>query len=109
MLMNRDDVAAQAYAHRRLARAYTLLDRPDDADRNYQHALDLYSGVGLFAAGLASRVGETGTVVAVEADGRAAADARRSLHDLPQVRFAPGKVADLVLLNANPLTERDTD
>jgi len=42
----RDDVAAQAYAHRRLARAYTLLDCPDDADRNYQHALDLYSGAG---------------------------------------------------------------
>jgi tRNA/tmRNA/rRNA uracil-C5-methylase (TrmA/RlmC/RlmD family) len=32
-------------------------------------------------------------VVAVESDRRAAADARRSLHDLPQVRFAPGRVA----------------
>jgi tRNA/tmRNA/rRNA uracil-C5-methylase (TrmA/RlmC/RlmD family) len=31
-------------------------------------------------------------VVAVESDRRAAADARRSLHDLPQVRFAPGRV-----------------
>jgi tRNA/tmRNA/rRNA uracil-C5-methylase (TrmA/RlmC/RlmD family) len=58
-----------------------------------ERALDLYSGVGLFAAGLATRVGETGTVVAVESDARAAADARRSLHDLPQVRFAPGEVA----------------
>jgi tRNA/tmRNA/rRNA uracil-C5-methylase (TrmA/RlmC/RlmD family) len=63
------------------------------APRPGERALDLYSGVGLFAAGLAARVGETGTVVAVESDRRAAADARRSLHDLPQVRFAPGKVA----------------
>jgi len=57
-----------------------------------ERALDLYSGVGLFAAGLAARVGPDGTVVAVESDRRAAADARRSLHDLPQVRFAPGRV-----------------
>jgi tetratricopeptide (TPR) repeat protein len=39
----RDDLAAQGYAHRRLARAYTLLDRSEDADRNYQSALGLYS------------------------------------------------------------------
>jgi len=38
----RDDAAAQAYAHRRLARAYTLLDRPDDAVAAFQRALDLY-------------------------------------------------------------------
>jgi DNA-binding SARP family transcriptional activator/tetratricopeptide (TPR) repeat protein len=42
----RDDLAAQGYAHRRLARAYTLLDRPDDADRSYQDALDLYRRAG---------------------------------------------------------------
>jgi tRNA/tmRNA/rRNA uracil-C5-methylase (TrmA/RlmC/RlmD family) len=61
-----------------------------------ERALDLYSGVGLFAAGLAARVGPEGTVVAVESDRRAAADARRSLHDLPQVRFAPGRVGDVL-------------
>ncbi|HEV7965021.1 MAG TPA: BTAD domain-containing putative transcriptional regulator [Actinoplanes sp.] len=42
----RDNPTAQAYAHRRLARAYTLLDRPDDADRSYQDALDLYRRAG---------------------------------------------------------------
>jgi tRNA/tmRNA/rRNA uracil-C5-methylase (TrmA/RlmC/RlmD family) len=61
-----------------------------------ERALDLYSGVGLFAAGLAARVGPDGEVVAVESDRRAAADARRSLHDLPQVRFAPGRVAGVL-------------
>lgn len=40
------DLAAQAYAHRRLARAYTLLDRPDDAARGYRRALGLYCQAG---------------------------------------------------------------
>ncbi|HEX2175376.1 MAG TPA: TRAM domain-containing protein [Nocardioidaceae bacterium] len=50
-------------------------------------ALDLYSGVGLFAGALAARVGPDGSVLAVEGDARAAKDARRNLHDLPQVRL----------------------
>ena len=54
-------------------------------------AVDLYSGVGLFAAALASRVGPGGQVVAVEADPRAAADARRNLHDVSQVRLVRGR------------------
>jgi tRNA/tmRNA/rRNA uracil-C5-methylase (TrmA/RlmC/RlmD family) len=66
------------------------------APRPGERALDLYSGVGLFAAGLAARVGADGSVVAVESDRRAAADARRSLHDLPQVRFAPGRVGSVL-------------
>jgi tRNA/tmRNA/rRNA uracil-C5-methylase (TrmA/RlmC/RlmD family) len=73
-----------------------LLDAVLDAagPRPGERALDLYSGVGLFAAGLAVRVGAAGDVVAVESDRRAASDARRSLHDLPQVRFTPGTVAN---------------
>lgn len=55
-------------------------------------AADLYSGVGLFAGALAERVGPDGSVVAVEADDRAAADARRNLHDLPWVRLVTGRV-----------------
>ncbi len=55
-------------------------------------ALDLYSGVGLLAAALADRVGASGSVVAVEDDRRAAADARRCLHDLPQVRLVESHV-----------------
>jgi tRNA/tmRNA/rRNA uracil-C5-methylase (TrmA/RlmC/RlmD family) len=50
-----------------------------------ERALDLYSGVGLFSAFLAERVGESGTVVAVESDPVAVADAERNLTDLPQV------------------------
>ena len=55
-------------------------------------ALDLYSGVGLFSAGLAARVGPSGLVIAVEGDHRAASDARRNLHDTPQVRIEHGRV-----------------
>jgi tRNA/tmRNA/rRNA uracil-C5-methylase (TrmA/RlmC/RlmD family) len=51
-----------------------------------ERALDLYSGVGLFSAFLADRVGPEGAVVAVESDPVAVADADRNLGDLPQVR-----------------------
>lgn len=51
-----------------------------------ERALDLYCGVGLFAGALAARVGESGSVLAIEGDRRAAADAAHNLTDLPQVR-----------------------
>jgi len=57
--------------------------------------LDLYAGVGLFAAGLAVRVGAAGRVVAVESHRGAASDARRNLRGLP-VRVVRGR-ADHVL------------
>ncbi len=47
--------------------------------------LDLYAGVGLFTTFLAEAVGETGTVLSVESDQVASRDARRNLHELPQV------------------------
>ncbi len=74
--------------------AQTLLDAVLDlADpRPGESAVDLYCGVGLFTAGLALRVGERGRVLGVEGDPRAAADARRSLHDLPVVRLDSGGV-----------------
>jgi tRNA/tmRNA/rRNA uracil-C5-methylase (TrmA/RlmC/RlmD family) len=50
-----------------------------------ERVLDLYSGVGLFSAFLADRVGVTGSVVAVESDAAAAGDAARNLAGLPQV------------------------
>jgi tRNA/tmRNA/rRNA uracil-C5-methylase (TrmA/RlmC/RlmD family) len=73
-------------------------------------ALDLYAGVGLFAGALATEVGSNGSVFAVEGDARAVRDARRNLHDLPQVRLLAGRVervlrdlpldaADVVLLD----------
>ena len=50
-----------------------------------ERALDLYAGVGLFSAFLAERVGPEGSVVAVESDATAVADAARNVADLPQV------------------------
>ncbi|GII76421.1 putative RNA methyltransferase [Sphaerisporangium rufum] len=57
-------------------------------------ALDLYCGVGLFAAGLAEAAGPEGAVLGVESDARAVQDARRNLRDLPQARVERGRVED---------------
>lgn len=57
-----------------------------------ERALDLYSGVGLFAGALADRVGTAGAVVAVESNARAVADARRNLHAESSVRLVTGRV-----------------
>lgn len=76
--------------------------------RSGERVADLYAGVGLFAAFLADEVGPEGSVVAVESDRRACADAARNLADLPQarVRTAPVTAAlvsaldvDLVVLD----------
>lgn len=48
-----------------------------------ESALDLYAGVGLFAAALAERVGPHGRVTAVESDRVAVDDARHNLSDVP--------------------------
>jgi tRNA/tmRNA/rRNA uracil-C5-methylase (TrmA/RlmC/RlmD family) len=73
--------------------------------------LDLYAGVGLFTTFLAGEVGEDGTVLSVESDPGGSGDARRNLHDLPQVRLvgetveralrqgALGEQADVVVLD----------
>ena len=81
-----------------------LEPRPGDA------VLDLYAGVGLFAAGLADRVSPGGRVTAVEAGQRAVQDARANLEGRPGVRVERGRVdhvlrrqhlrrADLVVLD----------
>jgi tRNA/tmRNA/rRNA uracil-C5-methylase (TrmA/RlmC/RlmD family) len=54
-------------------------------------ALDLYSGVGLFTSVLAAAVGEQGSVLSVESDGQAVRDAKRNLHEHPQVRIERGR------------------
>ena len=59
-----------------------------------EHALDLYSGVGLFSAALALAVGDSGSVVAVEAGVDAVGDARRNLHDLPTIRLVEAQVEE---------------
>jgi tRNA/tmRNA/rRNA uracil-C5-methylase (TrmA/RlmC/RlmD family) len=85
----------------------TVLDqlRPARGER----ALDLYSGVGLFAAALGDRVGPSGAVVAVEADARAVADARRNLHDLPQVQLRQGAVGRALAAALSDLPGGATD
>jgi tRNA/tmRNA/rRNA uracil-C5-methylase (TrmA/RlmC/RlmD family) len=55
-------------------------------------AMDLYCGVGLFAAGLAEAVGADGEVVAVESDRAALADAAANLAGYEQVVLVEAKV-----------------
>ena len=54
--------------------------------------VDLYAGVGLFAALLGDAVGPTGSVLAVEGDARACADAGRNTADQPWVKVRTGTV-----------------
>ena len=65
-----------------------------------ERALDLYAGVGLFAALVGERVGPTGAVTAVEADARACADAARNTADLPHVRIRTAPVSAELLARA---------
>jgi len=66
-----------------------------------EHLLDLYSGVGLFAGCLAADLGIEGRVDAVEASVLACGDARRNLHDLPQVRIHASPVETWLAALAN--------
>ncbi len=66
-----------------LVEAVRALLAPQPGER----LLDLYCGVGLFAGALAPDLGADGRVDAVEASVRACSDARRNLHDLPNVRI----------------------
>jgi tRNA/tmRNA/rRNA uracil-C5-methylase (TrmA/RlmC/RlmD family) len=53
---------------------------------------DLYAGAGLFAVPLAEAVGPSGSVLAVERDGRACADARHNGATFPNLRVLEGDV-----------------
>jgi tRNA/tmRNA/rRNA uracil-C5-methylase (TrmA/RlmC/RlmD family) len=61
-----------------------------------ERALDLYAGVGLFAAAMADSVGPQGRVTAVESDPSAARHARANLAPWPQARSRPGRVDRVV-------------
>ena len=65
-----------------------------------ERALDLYAGVGLFAALLGERVGPTGAVLAVESNPHACADAARNTADLPQVKIRTAAVDPQLLARA---------
>ncbi len=74
-----------------------------------ESVLDLYAGVGLFAAFLAHLVGPDGSVVAVEGDRAASRHSQANLASYPWARSVPGRVdrvlhrgvgtADLVVLD----------
>ena len=76
------------------AAAVTLVDAVLEAAEAHdgETVVDLYSGVGLFTSFLADAVGEQGTVVSVESDRHATRDARRNLHDRPQVQLVGATV-----------------
>ena len=55
-------------------------------------AVDLYAGAGLFAVALAHAVGADGSVLAVERDRRACADARHNAQGLPHLLVEEAEV-----------------
>lgn len=57
-----------------------------------EHAVDLYAGVGLFAAALADRVGPEGSVLAIESDKVATDNARDNLATRPWVEVQRDRV-----------------
>ncbi len=65
-----------------------------------ERALDLYAGVGLFAALLGEKVGPAGSVLAIESDPRACADAARNTADLPHVRVRTATIEAATLAGA---------
>ena len=65
--------------------------------------VDLYAGAGLFTVPLADLVGPQGTVMSIEGDARAVKDARRNVHQHPQVALHLGPVASVL---ASGVTQR---
>lgn len=55
---------------------------------------DLYSGAGVLAAAVAEAVGADGRVAAVELSATSVGEARRALHDLPQLALHTADVAE---------------
>ena len=69
--------------------------------------VDLYAGAGLFSVPLADAVGPSGSVLAVERDGRACADARHNGAAFPNLRVLEGAVTPaLVALSPGPARHR---
>jgi tRNA/tmRNA/rRNA uracil-C5-methylase (TrmA/RlmC/RlmD family) len=64
--------------------------------RSGDSALDLYCGAGLFAGVLAEAVGQAGTVIAVEQDQAAVADARHNLRGTGWARVHRGDAAEVI-------------
>jgi tRNA/tmRNA/rRNA uracil-C5-methylase (TrmA/RlmC/RlmD family) len=62
--------------------------------------VDLYAGAGLFSVPLAEAVGPAGSVLAIERDARACADARHNGKDLPNLRISQAAVTPELVLSA---------
>lgn len=68
-----------------------------------ESVLDLYAGVGLFAAALAERVGAGGRLTLVESDGQAARDAAYNLRETAAQVSVEAGLVDRVLARLAPL------
>jgi len=79
-------------APRILTDAVLQYAQPHEGD----HVLDLYGGVGLFAASFLSLVGENGSVDIVEGSKSATADAARNFEGKSNVHIYTGDVARLI-------------
>jgi tRNA/tmRNA/rRNA uracil-C5-methylase (TrmA/RlmC/RlmD family) len=62
--------------------------------------VDLYAGAGLFSVALAEAAGASGSVLAVERDGRACADARHNGATFPTLRVLEGEVTPALVESA---------
>jgi tRNA/tmRNA/rRNA uracil-C5-methylase (TrmA/RlmC/RlmD family) len=62
--------------------------------------VDLYAGAGLFSVALAEASGASGSVLAVERDGRACADARHNGATFPTLRVLEGEVTPALVESA---------
>ena len=83
-----------AGAPRGARRCWSTRCSPGSGDVDGATVLDLYAGRrAVHRCRSPDAVGETGEVVAVEGDARAVRDARRNLHDRPQVELHAGDVA----------------
>jgi tRNA/tmRNA/rRNA uracil-C5-methylase (TrmA/RlmC/RlmD family) len=99
VLGRRFEVAAGGFWQVHVAAPALLVTAVLDALRPQpgESCLDLYAGVGLFAAFLGEAVGPTGSVLAVEASSRACADAARNTDDQAWVRVRTAAVSPSVL------------
>jgi tRNA/tmRNA/rRNA uracil-C5-methylase (TrmA/RlmC/RlmD family) len=87
-------VSAGVFWQVHVGAAAALLDAVLDAasPRPGEHVVDLYAGAGLFSVPLAAAVGPEGSVVAVERDQTACADARHNGSSHPALRVQEAAV-----------------
>jgi len=78
--------------HRRAPEALVRAVLAAAAPEPGQSVLELYSGAGLLSLPLARAVGDEGRVVTLEGSASAVKDARRNLHDHPNVALGTGLV-----------------